>query len=112
MKRAAFSTSDSVVESFILVPENETDRNALREALDDQGVCDRMGFVTEEINGSLRFPDVLEWDSGGAVEVSVATDSGQIKAWFWIVTIGEGSDRGFAWWNTEHDHLTAEPWNK
>ncbi len=108
MKRLPFGSAG--VDNSILLPENDTEKEDLRQTLDDKGVCDSMAFNRSGINGCLRVSAPLEWAPDGSVEVSIQTPEPQqpIAAWFWVVEINDG--RRFLWWSTEQGQLTAKSW--
>ncbi len=99
-------------ESFVLVPESNDDKTELENALDAQSVCDRMSFNNKNgINGRLDFPTDLNWDSDGAVELTITTDQNQqIPAWFWLVENDDRTGLRFAWWGTQQDRDLSNPW--
>ena len=98
-------------ECFVLVPESNDERAEIEQDLRAEGVRNRTSFIKNGINGRLDFPTDLNWESDGAVELTITTNQDQrIPAWFWLVEIDDGTGRRFAWWGTNSNRDKSIPW--
>lgn len=113
MKRQPFtSIGGGLPDCFTLVPETDDEQQELENALDDQGVCNSMGFSKSGINGRLNIDANPQWENGAMkATVTVQGEAHPKDAWFWVVECEDGSGRRFAWWSMKPDIKTASTWS-
>jgi hypothetical protein len=99
-------------ECFIVVPQNEKEKEELKESFEKAGVKNSLAFNKSGINGCLIFPEDLEWEKNGAVKATIEVQGEKpwIDAWFWLVECNDGTERRFAWWNTNPNFEQSSVW--